>query len=76
MILRVADLSLLVELRFSSRTTLACVRRNARAWFNRRGWDWSAFVRNGRPLEDFRATGDAFALALVQAVEAREAARG
>lgn len=29
----------------------------ARKWFAQRGWSWAEFVTNGRPLEDFIATG-------------------
>ena len=76
MIIHVNDLHLLAGLQLSSRTTFACVRRNARRWFAERGLDWSAFVRDGVDASVFTASGDAFALKLVAAVEAREAAHG
>lgn len=76
MIVRVKDLHLLVGLKFSANTTFGCVRRNARKWFEARGLDWSAFVRDGIDASVFTASGDAFALALVSAVEAQEAAHG
>ena len=76
MIVYAKDLHLVVGLKLSPNTTFGCVRRNARKWFAARGWDWSAFVRDGRDIEDFRATNDAFALALVAAVEKAEAERG
>ncbi|HSD16775.1 MAG TPA: hypothetical protein VLC71_05865 [Thermomonas sp.] len=70
------DLHLLVGLKFSANTTFGCVRRNARKWFAARGLDWSAFVRDGLDAAVFTASGDAFALALVSAVEAQEANDG
>lgn len=41
----------------------------ARDWFKRHGWNWSDFVTNGRPSEDFVATGDPLALRMVEAAE-------
>jgi hypothetical protein len=46
--------------------------RGARAWFAQRGWDWSAFVRDGIASDVLLATGDGFAIALVQAALAAE----
>lgn len=40
----------------------------ARQWFARQGWSWSDFVQNGRPVEDFEATGCPLAARLVVAV--------
>jgi len=48
-------------------------RRGGRRWFAERGWDWSAFVRDGIESDVLLATGDAFAIALVQAALAAEA---
>lgn len=45
--------------------------RGARQFFASRGWDWTTFLKNGRPAADFIATGDAMALRVVQATEAR-----
>lgn len=66
MIVRVQDLRRVTG--FSANPGLC--HRGARAWFQERGWDWPDFVRNGMDAERLRATGDAFALALVDAVEA------
>lgn len=68
MIVRVTDLRLVEG--FSANPGLC--HRGARGWFAERGWDWAAFVRDGIPAQTLRDTGDAFALALVAAVEARD----
>ena len=68
MIVRVQDLRLVTG--FSANPGYC--HRGARAWFAQRGWDWGHFVRHGIAADTLRATGDAFALALVQAVEARD----
>jgi len=44
--------------------------KGSRRWFRRRGWDWSAFVREGLPAADFRATGDAMATRAADLAEA------
>jgi hypothetical protein len=36
--------------------------RGARAFFARHGLDWSRFLREGLPVEQVEATGDAMAL--------------
>lgn len=54
-------------------------RGKSRAWFNRHGLDWRAFVRDGIPAETLEATGDGLALALVEwarKCEAKAAAHG
>lgn len=54
-------------------------RDKARAWAKRQGIDWKDFVRNGIDAEKLEATGDGFALALVdwaRKCEAQEAAHG
>lgn len=38
-----------------------------RDWFAARGWSWADFVANGRPAEDFEATGDPFAALVAEA---------
>jgi hypothetical protein len=38
----------------------------ARAWFTRHGLDWAAFVRDGLPASTLEATGDGFALRVVE----------
>lgn len=38
----------------------------ARAWFTRHGLDWAAFVRDGLSAETLEATGDGFALRVVE----------
>lgn len=40
--------------------------RGSRAFFQRHGLDWRAFLRAGLPEESFIATGDAMALKLVE----------
>jgi hypothetical protein len=52
-----------------------CV-RGARAWFERHGLDWEAFKREGIDSAALLATCDAFALALVEAVEAQQQDEG
>lgn len=42
---------------------------NARLWFKDRGWSWSDFLENGRPLEDFIATGDPLAQPAIEAAQ-------
>jgi hypothetical protein len=41
-----------------------------RKWWNRRGWSWSDFVRNGIDGQKLLDTGDAFAIRVVRAAEA------
>jgi hypothetical protein len=48
--------------------------RGSRAFFARHGWDWSAFLRDGLPVETFLATGDAMAARAAQ--HALEESRG
>lgn len=49
------------------RVTMAHIRRvnfcsrGARAFFERYGLDWSAFLREGIPVSELEATGDALA---------------
>lgn len=40
-----------------------------RIWFARRGWSWSDFVAEGRPLQDFRDQKCALADRAVAAAE-------
>lgn len=40
--------------------------KGARAFFLRRGWDWSLFLREGLPVEVFEATGDAMCLRVAE----------
>lgn len=46
----------------------------ARHWFMQRGWNWNQFLADGRPVEDFEATGDPFAQRVAEI--AREEASG
>lgn len=46
-----------------------------RAWFKQHNIDWSRFVIEGVDAEVLRATGDPFAMKVVESAE-REAARG
>jgi hypothetical protein len=45
--------------------------RGARAWFIEHGLDWTKFVNEGLPAEQFEATGDAMALKLVEVARGR-----
>lgn len=45
----------------------------ARAWFNDNGLDFKAFIREGTPLEQIRATGCPKGELACQAAEARAA---
>lgn len=47
----------------------------ARQWFAARGWSWADFVQNGRPVEDFEATGCPLAARLAKAAR-EEDSRG
>lgn len=47
----------------------------ARKWFRARGWSWSDFVTNGRPVADFKETRCPLADRAV-AVAEREAGLG
>jgi len=49
--------------------------KGARPWFAARGWSWNAFVAEGRPEQDFVATGDPLAMRPVEAAR-REAQDG
>ena len=40
--------------------------RQARAFFERQGWDWLAFVREGIDAQLLLDTGDALAITLVE----------
>jgi hypothetical protein len=54
-------------------------RDKAKAWARAHGIDWRDFVRNGIEAERLEATGDGFALALVQwarTCQTQEAAHG
>lgn len=48
---------------------------SVRAWFARHGIDYRAFLRDGLPVEQAEATGDAFALRAA-AIAREEAGRG
>jgi hypothetical protein len=43
-----------------------------RDFFKRHDMDWSRFVKDGLPEEDFIATGDAMALKVVEAARGRQ----
>ena len=49
-----------------SRTGIGYCARGGRQWFAARGMDWADFGRNGIPAETLLATGDGFALAIVE----------
>lgn len=61
----------------SDRATIADVRsvhfcaRGARDFFARYGLDWPGFLRDGIPVEDLEATGDALALKVAEHARAR-----
>lgn len=43
-----------------------------RTFFTRHNMDWSRFLKEGLPEEDFIATGDAMALQVVEAARGRQ----
>lgn len=43
----------------------------ARKWFERQGFDWADFLKNGIDAERFIATGDAMALQVVEVAHGR-----
>ena len=61
-----------------SRTGIGSCARGGRQWFAARGLDWADFGRNGIPAETLLATGDGFAVAIVEHARQQqvEAARG
>lgn len=44
----------------------------SRAFFARHNMDWSEFVKNGLPAEQFMETGDAMAIRLVEFARERQ----
>lgn len=46
--------------------------RGARAFFDRHGLDWNAFIREGIPVEQIEATGDAMALQVAEVARGRQ----
>jgi hypothetical protein len=50
--------------------------RGARAWFTRHGLSYGAFVRDGIDADTLLATGDAFALAIVEHAKGGQHGRG
>lgn len=46
--------------------------RGTRAFFQRHGLDWSAFLKNGIPAEKLAATGDPMALQVVEVARGRK----
>lgn len=51
-------------------TALRYCARGSREFFERHGWNWSRFLRDGIPAAQLRATGDAMALKCVAVAEA------
>lgn len=49
--------------------------KNSRMWFKERGWSWTAFLAEGRPVEDFIATGCPLAEPAIEAAQ-KEADHG
>ena len=45
--------------------------RGARAFFARHGLDWQRFLREGLPVEQIEATGDAMALKVCEVARGR-----
>jgi len=43
--------------------------KGTRAFFDRQGWDFQSFLKNGLDSSYFIATGDAMALQVVEVVE-------
>ena len=46
--------------------------RGARAFFKRHNLDWNTFIRDGIPVEQIEATGDAMALKVAEVARGRQ----
>lgn len=46
--------------------------RGGRTWFKQHGLDWSKFLREGLDEDEFRKTGDALALKLIEVAHGRQ----
>jgi hypothetical protein len=46
--------------------------RGGRTWFKQHGLDWSRFLREGLDEAEFRKTGDALALKLIEVAHGRQ----
>jgi hypothetical protein len=46
--------------------------RGARAFFERHNLDWNTFIREGLPVEQIEATGDAMALQVAEVARGRQ----
>lgn len=46
--------------------------RGARAFFQRHNLDWNTFIREGLPIEQIEATGDAMALQVAEVARGRK----
>lgn len=46
--------------------------RGARAFFERHNLDWNTFIREGLPVEQIEATGDAMALQVAEVARGRK----
>ncbi|WP_347461005.1 hypothetical protein ABEF79_06100 [Acinetobacter sp. ANC 7454] len=54
---------------FEDRKLVGFCRSGLEKFFIQQGWDWQAFLKNGRDAQDFLNTGDAMAIQLVNAVK-------
>lgn len=46
--------------------------RGTRIFFQRHGMDWSKFLKEGLPVEEFEATGDAMAMQVAEVARGRK----
>lgn len=53
------------------RAAKMCI-RGARAFFERHNLDWNTFIREGLPVEQIEATGDAMALQVAEVARGRQ----
>lgn len=60
-------MELVTHFDFKSVTPKYC-NKGARAFFDRHGLDWGAFVSKGVPIEQIEQTGDAMALAVIDRI--------
>jgi hypothetical protein len=68
-----ADADLIVTIEHMKQAKLCA--RGGRTWCKRYGIDWLHFVNNGIPASTLAATGDAFALRLIEVAKEEQEGR-
>lgn len=61
-----------VLVRLEHMRSLRYCSRGARDFFERNGLDWATFIKEGLPVEQIEATGDAMALKLAEVARGRK----